>query len=90
MKIRVEQMTSPRTGHAVANQFKIFTKEGVYFQSYGSVIAFKPYDGEIILDEHYWNFSKTTSKYRNEFLRENTKETQTKINNGTYVLNNLN
>lgn len=37
------------------------------FFSYGTIIATK--ENEIItLDEKYWNFSKTTSKYLNQFL----------------------
>ena len=35
-------------------------------------------------------YSKTTSKYRNMFLGETTKETQKKINSGEYILTNLN
>ena len=42
--IQVNQMCSPRTGNPVANQFKIYTKKGVYFQSYSTIIAFKPHD----------------------------------------------
>lgn len=93
-------MTSPRTGKAVANQFTVETNEGEYFQSYDSVIVFKPFNSvedvgterakKITLDAHYWNYSKTTSKYRNEFLGETTKETQAKIDSGEYVLANLN
>jgi len=47
--MRVEQMTG-RTGQAVANQFMIFSEEGVAFQSYDTIIAFKPYDGKILID----------------------------------------
>ena len=28
------------------NQFKVYTDEGVYFQSYNSVVAFKPNSSE--------------------------------------------
>lgn len=88
---RIENMTSPRTGKEVPNQFKIFTDEGVFFQSYSSIIAFKPYgEGKIVLDRDKWDYSRTTSKYRNEFLRETTKQTQAKIDNGEYVLEDLN
>lgn len=96
-------MTSPRTGKAVANQFVIvergegwngnFDKKEV-FQSYDSVIVKRIWwhSGEINteLDETYWNYSKTTSKYRSQFLGESTKETQSKIDSGEYVLANLN
>jgi len=92
---KIENMTSGN-GNTVANQFVIYTDDGQYFQSYSSIIAFIPKgiyqksQGGIQLDETYWNYSKTTSKYRNQFLNETTKETQAKIDNGTYLLVNLN
>ena len=89
-KIKVNQMTSPRTGRPVANQFEIFTDKGVYFQSYRSIIAFKPYGGKTQLDEYYWDYSRTTSRYRGEFLGENTNETRRRIKEGEYKLVNLN
>lgn len=46
--------------------------------------------GEIVLDENYWNFSKTTNKHRNIFLNEGIAETRKKIKSGEYKLKNLN
>ena len=89
MKIKVQQMTSPRSGRPVANQFIIYTSEGEYFQSYDSIIAFND-NGEITLDENTWDYSRTTSKYRNEFLGEGTAETRAKIKSGEYILADLN
>ena len=43
------------------------------FFSYGTIIATKE-NGLITLDEKYWNYSKTTSKYLNQFLGHPTKE----------------
>ena len=40
---------------------------------------------QVVLDKTYWNYSVTTSKYRNQFLNESTKETQAKINSGDPV-----
>ena len=72
------------------------------FQSYDSIIAVVTYwrhedvaghggkTKEVELDETYWNYSRTTSKYRNEFLRETTEETRKKIKSGEYTLTNLN
>jgi len=77
----------------VPNQFVIKTDEGVYFQSYESVIVFKPTEGmdyRIRLDETYWDYSKTTGKYRNLFLGETKSETEKKIKSGEYILTNLN
>ena len=82
-----------RTGKPVANQYVIEDDQGnTYFQSYDSIIAKIPdlHRFEIVLDEKYWNYSVTTSKYRNQFLGESTKETQAKINSGEYKLVDLN
>ena len=71
----------------------IFSPEATYFQSYESTIV-KTYwkDGrrQVALDEYYWNYSKTTSKYRNLFLGETKKETEKKIASGEYELVDLN
>ncbi len=98
MKVKVENMTSPRSGRPVANQFQIRVDIGVYFQSYSTVIAFIPNDidlgtaitGHIQLDSNSWDCSVTTSKYRNQFLRETTKDTRAKIDSGEYILTDLN
>ena len=88
--MKVENMTSNNSGREIANQFIIKTDKGVYFQSYRSMIVFKPYGGKTQLDSYYWDYSVTTGKYRNQFLGETKKETQVKIDNGTYELVDLN
>ncbi len=84
--IRVENI------NGIPNQFTIETKKGVYFQSYNSIIAFKPIDcyKSIQLDSYYWDYSKTTGKYRNIFLGERKAETERKIKEGIYKLVDLN
>jgi hypothetical protein len=77
-------------GNDIANQFEISTPQGLYFQSYNSIIVFIDNTGQIWLDEHYWNYSITTGKYRNIFLREKRPETEYKIKKGIYKLTNLN
>lgn len=77
-------MTSS-SGNKVANQFQIITKDGVYFQSYDSIIAFIPNEGKTRLGKH-WDYSVTTGKYRNQFLGETKKETSAKLADGTYIL----
>lgn len=94
-KYRVTNMPSYKgTGDAVANQFVITidTEKGVkrIFQSYNTIIAVKDEDGKITLDENSWDYSITTSHYRNRFLNENTAETRRKINSGVYKLADLN
>jgi hypothetical protein len=82
-------MTS-KSGNKVANQFLISQDDGQYFQSYGSIIVKRATNGEITLDETYWDYSVTTGKYRNQFLHETKKDTERKIKDGTYKLANLN
>jgi hypothetical protein len=89
-KIKTYSMTSPRTGNPVANQFEIYTPEGKYFQSYRSIIAFVDKFGQIMLDEYYHNYSRTTSKYLTQFLNMNTKERTNAIKNKDIILTNLN
>jgi hypothetical protein len=81
-----------RNFNEVKNQFIITTKEGVYFQSNKSLICFKPNEpGEkTILDKNYWDYSRTTGKYRNLFLNETKKETEAKIKSGEHILADLN
>lgn len=99
--MKVQNMTSP-SGNPIANQF-IITTEGCgalgnfdtkeVFQSYDSVIAVRtiwPDETRIELDAETWAYSTTTSKYRNVFLNETTKETQKKIDSGEYILTSLN
>ena len=60
----------------VKNQFLIWSKDGVFFQSYNSIIAFRGNDGTVILDASIWDYSVTTGKYRNQFLHETKAETE--------------
>jgi len=83
-------MTSNRSGRPVANQFIIYTSKGEYFQSYDSVIAFKDNKGNVTLDDYTWDYSRTTGKYRNQFLGEGIVDTRTKIESGEYKLADLN
>ena len=83
-----------RTGQEIANQRIEYTSEDTKFVSYDTNIVKTTFDDEgkriTILDEYYWNYSRTTGKYRNEFLGENKKETENKIKSGKYILGNLN
>ena len=104
-KLNVTNMQSAG-GNSVPNQFiisysgKFKNSEGQMktsqvdvFQSYDSIIAKKVSKGwkqEIILDRNYWNYSRTTGKYRNQFLGETIKETESKIKSKEYKLKDLN
>ena len=101
--MKVENITNSR-GNSIPNQF-IIKHEGIVklgkdtdlfiadspimFQSYRSIIAVKC-KAMVVLDKTYWNYSTTTSKYRNQFLGETTKETKAKIASGEYLLADLN
>ena len=74
----------------VKNQFLITTDEGVYFQSYNTIIAFIDNKGKITLDEDSWDYSVTTSKYRNKFTGLTTQETKKNIESGEIQLRDLN
>ena len=91
--MKVQNIVSSK-GNKIANQFILTDNDGVeYFQSYNSIIAKREFEEgkEIItLDGHYWNYSRTTSKYRSKFLNETTKETEKKVKNNLYWIANLN
>ena len=91
--MKIQNMTSSK-GNKVANQFIVYTDDGVYFQSYKSIIvkiANPTNDGcKKYLDKNYWDYSTTTGKYRNIFLGENKKATENKIKSGEYILTDLN
>jgi hypothetical protein len=76
-------------GNAVPNQFIIHTDNKVFFQSYNSIIV-KKQNNAVYLDSKYYDYSKTTVKYRNLFLRETTKEIEKKIKDNVYILADLN
>ena len=80
---KVRNMKSFNSRREVPNQFILKFENGEVFQSYESIIAVKFNDGAVFLGEH-WNYSRTTQKYRNEFLRENTAETRNKLEIGKY------
>ena len=87
-------------GHSnrkIPNQFEIQTDKGTVFRSYNSIICavINSIDDncsvkQVYLDYKFWNYSRTTSKYRSIFMNENTKETEKKIKSGEYILTNLN
>lgn len=91
LNVKVTNMCSPRSGNPVPNQYVIRTPDSVFFQSYDSVIARVDYNtGKTTLDVNTWDYSNTTTRYRNEFLGENTAATRAKIESGEYELADLN
>lgn len=97
--MRTSNLTSPRSGKPVANQFVISAEDGRYFQSYNTIIVKVVtmcggegvgFYNQLYLDENYWNYSRTTSKYRNQFTGLSTKETEQGIKDGSIKLVDLN
>jgi hypothetical protein len=72
------------------NYMKIEVNDNEYLISYNTTIAVKMKTGKIILDKNNYACSKMTSKHRNAFLNETTKETEKKIASKEYELIDLN
>ena len=94
--MKVQNLTG-RNGNKIPNQFIIThnlpNSDIECLQSYNSIIVRKEWQKgkcTIHLDGKYWDYSNTTSKYRNQFLGETTEETKEKIKSGEYILTNLN
>lgn len=93
MKVKVRNMVSPRSGREVANQFIIDVGDNLsIFQSYSSVIChdLRGSNGHIMLDEFYWNYSSTTTKYLCQFLGRSKADIMEGIKEGKIILTNLN
>ena len=88
--MKVYNMVSSK-GNKIANQFIINDEyNNQLFQSYNSIVAKRYTNGMVELDKNFWNYSKTTSKYRNMFLNETNQETNFKVKIGVYKLVDLN
>ena len=66
--MKVTNLTSPRSGGKVANQFEIKVGEVYAFQSYDTLIAIK--QGRHYTISEDYNYSNTTSKYFSQWLRD--------------------
>ena len=69
--MKVQNLVNER-GNNTANQFVITDNGNVYFQSYTTLIAKVNNNGHVTLNESYWDYSRTTSKYLYQFLRRYT------------------
>ena len=58
------------SGRKVANQFVITTGSTYTFQSYNSTIISIDFNNKLIVVYREWDYSRTTAKYRNMFMRE--------------------
>ena len=70
--MKVRNMTSAN-GNKIANQFIIEDEEKICFQSYNSMIVTIDYKNQTIIVGENWDYSKTTGKYRNLFMKDYTR-----------------
>ena len=80
--VRVDNMQSSG-GNTIPNQFIISGSDFKLFQSYSSPIALI-YNGVTYIFKDY-DCSKTTGKYRNQFLNSTLKEINAKLKDGVYI-----
>jgi hypothetical protein len=85
-------------GRPTANQFEIVDVDNAtFFQSYNTLIAeVRDSDGQVYLDEYYWDYSRTTMRHLYNFLRQwgyddlDSKIVRKYIKNGKFKTTNLN
>ena len=85
-------------GRPTANQFEIVDVDNAtFFQSYSTLIAeVRDSDGQVYLDEYYWDYSRTTMRHLYNFLRQwgyeglNSKIVRQFIKDGKFKTTNLN
>ena len=94
--IGVENMTS-RNGKPIPNQVILSESLGDTFVSYGTKIVYQSTriskDGlpkDIIVDETNWDYSRTTGKYRNEFMGMGVQDVRDHIKDGRIKVGDLN
>jgi hypothetical protein len=87
--MKVQNMTS-KNGKKVPNQFVITDGNIEYFQSYKTIIAKRDHLAGIATIDIKNPYSKTTSKYLYMFLGTNSKDFRIKLNNGAYLIADLN
>lgn len=84
MLVRVSNMYSA-SGNPVPNQFEIQVGDVRVFQSYSTTIARVDADGTVTLDPRH-ACSRTTIRYRNQFLGESSYTIENKIASGVYQI----
>ncbi len=77
-------MTSSQK-NLVANQFIVTTEDGVYFQSYNDVVAYKDNQNIIYVAEEF-NASPTTIKYLSLFLEMDRDKVEFQIKNKIFKI----
>lgn len=81
--VHVSNLTSPRTGNPVPNQFNIACTNGRMFQSYDSLVAVYT-NGRLYLTGNH-EYSVTTSKYATQWTGYTLKERRAGLASGEIV-----
>ena len=66
--VKISNLSSPRTGKPVSNQFVVESSRYSFFQSYESLIGVYDKNERSITLGQAWNYSKTTLKYLKMWL----------------------
>ena len=80
---KVQNLSSPRSGRDVPNQYDLVCENGIAFQSYGSLIAVRM-NGYLYLTA-YHDYSNTTSKYATQWTGFSTKERREGLESGRFL-----
>ena len=80
---KVQNLSSPRSGRPVANQYDLVFENGIGFQSYGTLIAFRM-NGYLYLTD-YHDYSNTTSKYCTEWTGFSTNERRAGLESAKFI-----
>lgn len=68
--LSVKNLCSPSSGREIANQFEISLNGASVFQSYQSIVAIWT-NGRKIINQRYYKYSPTTTKYTSQFFNCN-------------------
>ena len=70
LNLKINNIISEK-GNSIANQFEIrdYKNGATYFQSYKTIIA-KIKGGKVSVDRQSWDYSRTTLKYFDIFLKD--------------------
>ena len=80
---RVQNLSSPRSGRDVPNQYDLVCENGIAFQSYGSLIAVRMNGYLYHTADH--DYSNTTSKYATEWTGFDTKTRREGLKDGSFI-----
>lgn len=83
------QMISKRSGNPIRNQFVLCFEHGTMFRSYDSNVGVCLNDGSKYIDTIF-EYSRTTSKYTNQFFNTTPRELIERIHDGDIIITNLN